>query len=116
MAKEFEENNFFYSKSAPKYRVRVVGSGDRYLNHLYTNKKWHVKQERIQIVESIHIPSCKGQQVQKMRKDSSREWCVRQKRIRDPSPGPRNGDVETPEYDYRYYGYSVRPVRLVAVD
>ena len=30
-----------------------VGSGDRYLNHLYTIKKWHAKQERIQIVESI---------------------------------------------------------------
>ena len=29
------------------------GSGDRYLNHLYTNKKWHAKQERIQIAESI---------------------------------------------------------------
>ena len=29
------------------------GSGDRYLNHLYTNKKWHVQQERIQIAESI---------------------------------------------------------------
>ena len=24
------------------------GSGDRYLNHLYTNKKWNVLQERIQ--------------------------------------------------------------------
>ena len=24
----------------------------------------------------LHIPSCKGQQVQKMRKDSSREWYV----------------------------------------
>lgn len=29
------------------------GSGDRYLNHLYTNKKWHVKQERIQIAEPL---------------------------------------------------------------
>ena len=29
---------------------RVRGSGDRYLNRLYTNNKWHVKQERIQIV------------------------------------------------------------------
>ena len=29
------------------------GSGDRYLNHLNTIKKWHVKQERIQIAESI---------------------------------------------------------------
>ena len=29
---------------------RVRGSGDRYLNRLYTNKKWHVKQEHIQIV------------------------------------------------------------------
>ena len=29
------------------------GSGDRYLNHLNTNKKWHVKQERIQIAESM---------------------------------------------------------------
>ena len=46
------------------------------LNHLYKIEKWHVKQERIQIAESIHIPSCKGQQVQKMRKDSSREWYV----------------------------------------
>ena len=25
----------------------------------------------------LHIPSCKGQQVQKMRKDSSREWYVK---------------------------------------
>ena len=24
------------------------GSGDRYLNHLYTNNKWNVLQERIQ--------------------------------------------------------------------
>ena len=31
----------------------LEGSGDRYLNHLYTNKKWHVKQERIQIAESL---------------------------------------------------------------
>ena len=31
----------------------TVGSGDRYQNRLYTNKKWHVKQERIQIAESI---------------------------------------------------------------
>ena len=30
-----------------------VGAGDRYLNHLYTIKKWHAKQERIQIAESI---------------------------------------------------------------
>ena len=30
----------------------TVGSGDRYLNHLYTIKKWHVKQECIQIAES----------------------------------------------------------------
>ena len=29
------------------------GTGDRYLNHLYTNKKWHVKQERIQIAEPL---------------------------------------------------------------
>ena len=29
-----------------------LGSGDRYLNHLYTIKKWHAKQERIQIAES----------------------------------------------------------------
>ena len=29
------------------------GSGDRYLNHLYTIKKWHVKQESIQISEYI---------------------------------------------------------------
>ena len=29
------------------------GSGDRYLNHLYTIKKWHAKQESIQIAESI---------------------------------------------------------------
>ena len=25
----------------------------QYLNHLYTNKKWHVKQERIQIAEPL---------------------------------------------------------------
>ena len=31
---------------------RVRGSGDRYLNRLYTNNKWHVKQERIQIVST----------------------------------------------------------------
>ena len=30
------------------YRVR-----GQYLNHLYTIKKWHVQQERIQIAESI---------------------------------------------------------------
>ena len=29
------------------------GHTDRYLNHLYTNKKWNVQQERIQIAESI---------------------------------------------------------------
>ena len=29
------------------------GSGDSYLNHLYTIEKWHVLQERIQIAESI---------------------------------------------------------------
>ena len=33
--------------------LRTKGSGDRYLTHLYTNKKWHVQQERIQIAESI---------------------------------------------------------------
>lgn len=27
-------------------------------------------------LQAYHIPSCKGQQVQKMRKDSSREWQV----------------------------------------
>ncbi len=32
---------------------QIKGSGDRYLNHLYTNKKWHVKQERIQIAEPL---------------------------------------------------------------
>ena len=31
----------------------MKGTGDRFLNHLYTNKKWHVRQERIQIAESI---------------------------------------------------------------
>ena len=29
-------------------RLKIEGSGDRYLNHLYTNKKWNVLQERIQ--------------------------------------------------------------------
>ena len=29
------------------------GSGERYLNHLYTIKKWHPKQEGIQIAEYI---------------------------------------------------------------
>ena len=34
--------------------IRKAGQGSlQYLNHLYTNKKWHVKQERIQIAESI---------------------------------------------------------------
>ena len=32
----------------PECQEIAEGSGDRYLNHLYTNKKWHVKQERIQ--------------------------------------------------------------------
>ena len=32
---------------------KTEGSGDRYLNHLNTIKKWHAKQERIQIAESI---------------------------------------------------------------
>ena len=31
------------------------GSGDRYLNHLYTIEKWHVQQESIQIAESITL-------------------------------------------------------------
>ena len=31
------------------------GSGDRYLNHLYTIKKWHVQQERFPIAESITL-------------------------------------------------------------
>ena len=30
-----------------------IGSGDRYLNHLNTIKKWHAKQESIQIAEYI---------------------------------------------------------------
>lgn len=30
-------------------------SGDRYLNHLYTIKKWHVLQESIPIAESITL-------------------------------------------------------------
>ena len=33
--------------------VVCKGSGDRYLNHLYTIKKWHAKQEGIQIAEYI---------------------------------------------------------------
>ena len=33
----------------------TLGSGDRYLNHLYTIEKWHVQQERIQIAESITL-------------------------------------------------------------
>ena len=36
--------------SRNELQVDESGSGDRYLNHLYTNKKWHVKQERIQIM------------------------------------------------------------------
>ena len=31
----------------------LKGSGDRYLNHRNTIEKWHAKQERIQIAESI---------------------------------------------------------------
>ena len=31
-----------------KFNEGQRGSGDRYLNHLYTNKKWHVQQESIQ--------------------------------------------------------------------
>ena len=38
-----------------KIKYEKKGSGDRYLNHLYTNKKWHVKQERIQIAEFITL-------------------------------------------------------------
>ena len=33
--------------------LRTKGSGDRYLNHLNTIKKWHAKQEGIQIAEYI---------------------------------------------------------------
>ena len=33
--------------------AELQGSGDRYLNHLNTIRKWHVQQERIQIAESI---------------------------------------------------------------
>ena len=33
--------------------MKGPGSGDRYLNHLYTIKKWHVLQERIQIAEPL---------------------------------------------------------------
>ena len=36
-----------------KWCKNTIGSGDRYLNHLNTIKKWHAKQERIQIAESI---------------------------------------------------------------
>ena len=35
--------------------VKCQGSGDRYLNHLYTIEKWHVQQESIQIAESITL-------------------------------------------------------------
>ena len=35
--------------------VNPRGSGDRYLNHLYTIEKWHVQQESIQIAESITL-------------------------------------------------------------
>ena len=35
-------------RDADLERTGSAGPGDRYLNHLYTNKKWHVKQERIQ--------------------------------------------------------------------
>ena len=38
-----------------KENIIVEGSGDRYLNHLYTIEKWHVQQESIQIAESITL-------------------------------------------------------------
>lgn len=40
---------FDFEANSPK------GSGDRYLNHLYTIKKWHVQQERFPIAESITL-------------------------------------------------------------
>ena len=35
-----------------KWCKNTIGSGDRFLNHLNTIKKWHAKQKRIQIAES----------------------------------------------------------------
>ena len=42
------------SESFNVYKSKLKGSGDRFLN-LYTNKKWHVQQESIQIAESITL-------------------------------------------------------------
>ena len=57
----FLPHNYYLDndKKHPLCKERVItttssrGSWDWYLNHLYTIKKWHVKQERIQIAESI---------------------------------------------------------------
>ena len=69
---QVDEDGMFYAvlistkNYHPEYTIRIEdewlnkpmgrqskGSGDRYLNHLNTNKKWHVKQERIQIAEPL---------------------------------------------------------------
>ena len=44
-----------YFEALIKNYILTQGSGDRYLIHLYTNKKWHVQQERIQLAESITL-------------------------------------------------------------
>ena len=48
------------------------GSGDRYLNHLYTNKKWHVKQERIQMAEQSLWPKKRREDFLILKKHLSR--------------------------------------------
>ena len=50
MAYIFDTNIFIRSKNEMPIDL---GSGDRYLNHRNTIEKWHAKQERIQIAESI---------------------------------------------------------------
>lgn len=51
--KYLDENRLDHEDDLIKEMDR--GSGDRYLNHLYTIEKWHVQQERIQIAESITL-------------------------------------------------------------
>ena len=69
---QVDEDGMFYAvlistkNYHPEYTIRIEdewlnkpmgrqskGSGDRYLNHLHTIKKWHAKQECIQIAEYI---------------------------------------------------------------
>lgn len=51
--KYLDENRLDHEDDLIKEMDR--GSGDRYLNHLYTIEKWHVQQESIQIAESITL-------------------------------------------------------------